>query len=118
MRNFCAVVGCGNRANREKTKSFYRLSAIVTGKGEALRELTERRRRAWLIAINRKDIRESNLKYTRVYSDHFISGKPSDVNESGLGSHPKYGLLARLPVRSTGSGVSDVCLGLCAIEVA
>ena len=81
MVNFCAVVGCGNRANREKTRSFYRLPAIVTGKGEALRELTERRRRAWLVAINRKDIKESNLQYTRVCSDHFISGKPSDVDD-------------------------------------
>ena len=81
MVNFCAVVGCGNRANGDKTKSFYRLPAIVTGKGEALRELTERRRRAWLDAINRKDIREGNLKYTRVCSDTFISGNPSDVND-------------------------------------
>lgn len=55
-------------------KSFFRLPAIVRVKGEEVRKLTERRRRAWISAINRKDLKESNLKYARVCSDHFISG--------------------------------------------
>ena len=28
MVNFCAIVGCANRAGRDKDKSFYRLPAI------------------------------------------------------------------------------------------
>ena len=33
MVNFCAVIGCGNRWNRDKGKSFYRLPSIITSQG-------------------------------------------------------------------------------------
>ncbi|KAL5011107.1 hypothetical protein ScPMuIL_013412 [Solemya velum] len=41
-------------------------------------ELSKNRREKWLTRISR-DIKASNLAYTRVCSDHFISGKPCSL---------------------------------------
>lgn len=82
MVNFCAVVGCANRADRNKDKSFYRLPAIITHQGEKTKELSESRRRGWLAAIRRQDIKPGNYPHIRVCSDHFISGKPADMYNS------------------------------------
>ena len=73
MVNFCAVFGCGSRGDRDK-KSFFRLPAVITHQGNDTMELSKRRREKWLARISR-DIKESNLAYTRVCADHFISGK-------------------------------------------
>lgn len=73
MVNFCGVFGCGNRGDRDK-KSFYRLPAVITSQGEKTFELSQKRRDTWLAHISR-DIKESNLPYTRVCSDHFVTGK-------------------------------------------
>ena len=54
MVNFCAVVGCSSRSNRDKEKSFYRLPAVITNQGKQTQELSERIRRSWLAAIRRK----------------------------------------------------------------
>ena len=59
MVNFCAIVGCSNRADRDKSNSF----------GE------------WLARIKREDLPPENYPYTRVCSDHFVSGKPSQLYE-------------------------------------
>ena len=34
MVNFCAVFNCGNRASREKEKSYFRFPGIVSNNGE------------------------------------------------------------------------------------
>ncbi|KAL3883598.1 hypothetical protein ACJMK2_029923 [Sinanodonta woodiana] len=61
MVNFCAVFGCENRADQQTL------------------QLSEERRRMWLSKIGRSDIKISNFPYTRVCSDHFVSGKPADL---------------------------------------
>ena len=82
MVNFCAVLRCGNRGDRDKDKSFYRLPSIVTHQGSQTKELCEKRRTSWLAAINRQDIKPANFPYTRVCSDHFISGKPAGLYDT------------------------------------
>lgn len=82
MVNFCAVVGCGNRADRNKDKSFYRLPAIITHQGEKTKEMSENRRRGWIAALRRQDIKPENYHHIRICSDHFISGKPADLYNS------------------------------------
>ena len=80
--NFCAVSDCSNRADKNKEKSFYRLPAIITHQGAETETLSTRRRREWLAAIRRKDIKKQNYQYTRVCSDHFITGSPSSLYDS------------------------------------
>ena len=82
MVNFCAVVGCSSRSNRDKEKSFYRLPAVITNQGKQTQELSERRRRSWLAAIRRKDIKSESYAYMRVCSEHFVSGKPSKLYDA------------------------------------
>ena len=82
MMNFCAVVGCGNRSNREKEKSFYRLPAVITAQGKETEQLSDKRRQSWLAAIRRKDIKVSSYAYIRVCSDHFVCGKPCPLYET------------------------------------
>ncbi|XP_038044401.1 uncharacterized protein LOC119719148 [Patiria miniata] len=80
MVNFCAIIGCSNRGDRDK-KSFFRLPAVLTREGAATLELSQSRRAKWLSQIAR-DIKESNLPYVRVCSDHFTSGKPSALYDN------------------------------------
>ena len=77
MVNYCACIGCCNRGDKNKDKSFYRLPSVVTHQGTQTRQLSEERQRRWLAAIRRSDINPSNFKHTRVCSDHFLSGRPS-----------------------------------------
>ena len=81
MVNFCAVVGCCNinRGDRNNDKSFYRLPTIIRHQGRDTEIISKRRQHEWLRAIQRKDIKTDNYPYTRVCSDHFISGKPSSL---------------------------------------
>ncbi|XP_033957739.2 grainyhead-like protein 2 homolog [Pseudochaenichthys georgianus] len=81
MVNFCAIVGCGNRGDRNRgPKSFYRLPAvIITHQGEATHELSKRRQEKLLNRIGREDLKPSNHNYTRVCGDHFTS---ADYKES------------------------------------
>ena len=75
--NFCAVVGCGNRANHDRDIRFVCSPAIVMVKGENFQKLTEWRRGAWITASNRKDLKQISLKYTCICFDHFVSVKSS-----------------------------------------
>ena len=79
MVNFCAVVGCGNRSDREKEISFYRLPAVIFHQGEKTRELSQKRRDVWLTRIHREDLGREKYPYTRVCSLHFISGNLSTL---------------------------------------
>ena len=66
------VVGCHKRGGREKV-SFYRIpSATDPRESKDSLELLCRRRVLWINRIGRKDWNPS--KYSRVCSDHFISG--------------------------------------------
>ena len=87
MVNFCAVVGCGKRGDRDKGTIFFRLPTVIKHQGEQTRLLSERRRREWLAAIRRQDIKPGNYPYTRVCSEHFVSGQPSKLYES---THPDW----------------------------
>ena len=42
MVNFCAVVGCGMRSDRDKGVSFYRLPAEITHQGDMTQELKQK----------------------------------------------------------------------------
>jgi hypothetical protein len=77
MVNFCSVIGCGKRSNRDSGISFYRLPAIITHQGDKTKELSEKRRRLWLARIHRGDFKPSD--HTRVCSTHFVTGKPSQL---------------------------------------
>ena len=74
MVNFCAVVGCSNRSDREKEISFYRLPAVIAHQGDKTRELSQKRRDLWLARIHREDLGPEKYPFTRVCSIHFISG--------------------------------------------
>ena len=82
MVNFCAMIGCGNRGDRDKDKRFYRLPAVVNHQGEQTRELSQKRRDTWVARIRRQDIKPKNYPYTRVCSDHFVSGMPSSLYDT------------------------------------
>ena len=75
MVNFCAVFNCGNRASTEKEKSYFRFPEIVSNNGEEGLTLSKKRRDKWLACISREDLTEIKLRYTRICSDHFVSGK-------------------------------------------
>ncbi|XP_014674302.1 PREDICTED: uncharacterized protein LOC106814506 [Priapulus caudatus] len=72
----CGVVNCRNRYPK-KAHSFFRLPIVITKQGEVTKEMSDRRRRCWLAAINRTGMSETVIRNLRVCSAHFISGKPS-----------------------------------------
>ncbi|XP_063056368.1 uncharacterized protein LOC134450456 [Engraulis encrasicolus] len=76
MPQFCAVLGCSSRSNREKGKGYYRLPKVITHKGEKWKKLTEQRRKKW-IANLRLQTRRAESANTRVCGDHFVNGCPS-----------------------------------------
>ena len=73
MVHSCCVVGCSNRQGKDSALSFYRISKIVDTQGVQTKELSAKRRSAWLVRIRRKDWIPSDG--TRVCSAHFISGR-------------------------------------------
>ncbi|KAL5021355.1 hypothetical protein ScPMuIL_000510 [Solemya velum] len=81
MVNFCAMMVCSNRSDRDK-KSFFRLPTIITSQGEQTKQLSEKRQQAWLTAISQKDLTEKSYPHTRVCQDHFISGHASKLYDT------------------------------------
>lgn len=74
MPNFCAVVGCGSRGDRD-SNSFFRIPAFPTrGTPEFMKLKTERREK-WILALKRTDLTETKLKYATICDKHFITGK-------------------------------------------
>ena len=73
MVNFCAIIGYGNRSDRDKEVSFYRLPAPITHQGKKTEELSEKRRALWISRIHRANFMPSG--HTRVCSRHFVGGK-------------------------------------------
>lgn len=76
MVNYCRVLGCHNRSDREKNLHFYRLPKIILNQGEEHKQLSEERRRLWLARLN-QNLMGKNLDNIRVCSAHFIKGKVS-----------------------------------------
>ena len=74
MVNVCAIVGCSNRSDREKGRSYFHLPKITQKQDGKGRILSKRRRERWVNAISRSDL-NLGTHYTPVCSDHFISGK-------------------------------------------
>ena len=76
MVNFCAVIGCSNRAGCGEKKSFYRIPSVLTSQAiKKTRELSAQRQRTWIAAMRRDDLKTEKLGQYRVCSDHFLSGK-------------------------------------------
>lgn len=75
MPVFCCVVGCSSRMGRDDVR-FFRLPHARNFKhATVINKLTKERRENWLAAIKRADWTDTKLKYARVCSKHFISGK-------------------------------------------
>ena len=77
MVNFCAVVGCANKAKKGDGRSFFRLPAVVTHLCSEDYELSKRRRDAWIARIRREDLKPESYRNVRVCSNHFVTGKPA-----------------------------------------
>ena len=59
----------------KKEKSYFRFPGIVSNNGEKGLTLPRKRTDKWLACISREDLTEDKLRYTRICSDHFVSGK-------------------------------------------
>ena len=73
-KSLCAVFNCGNHASRETEKSYFCFLGIVSNNAEGL-VLSKARRDKWLACNSREDLTKDKLRYTRICSDHFVSGK-------------------------------------------
>ena len=90
----CAMIGCGNRSQRDKEKSYYRLPSVISLQGSKTYDLSKKRREEWLARIKREDIKKDQFGNIRVCSDHFISGAPAklyDVNNPDWAPSLKLG---------------------------
>ncbi|KAJ8973109.1 hypothetical protein NQ317_006335, partial [Molorchus minor] len=79
--SFCMVVDCGSVYLRDVGIHFYRIPAETDNKGKR-QELNVRRRQLWIAALRRDDLTETKLKYGRICSKHFISGKPAHIKDT------------------------------------
>ena len=70
MVNFCVVLGCSNRSNREKDKEYYRFPAIVSRSKPKKQALSVKRRVTWLASIRREDLAADATEFYRVCGDH------------------------------------------------
>ena len=75
MVNYCRVLGCHNRSDRETQLQYYRLPKVIKNQGEECERLSDKRRRLSLwIAGLQQNFSGKNLENIRVCSAHFISG--------------------------------------------
>uniref|UniRef100_UPI00358E3B3F uncharacterized protein n=1 Tax=Myxine glutinosa TaxID=7769 RepID=UPI00358E3B3F len=79
MLNFCCVVGCSNRSNRDKDVSFYCIPTVLEHQGDHAAKLSKERRERWLSNIKRKGYEPA--KSSRVCSEHFVRGKPAYLHD-------------------------------------
>ena len=77
----CAMVGCGNRSDRDKEKRFFRLPTVIDHQGELTLSISKQRQSLWLSRIKRQDLEPSRYRNVRVCSDHFVSGEPVKLYE-------------------------------------
>ena len=72
----CSVFGCTNRGNTNsegKKISYHRFPEVIESQGEKTRELSSKRRLAWIASLKRKGREPS--EYSRVCSEHFVGSK-------------------------------------------
>ncbi|XP_065182614.1 uncharacterized protein LOC135813447 [Sycon ciliatum] len=74
----CSIARCTKRTGRDKIKRFS-LPNVNSKTKSADIELVKERRRLWIAAIARADLVGKTLDDARVCSDHFISGRPSEL---------------------------------------
>jgi hypothetical protein len=86
MPSFCGVIGCANNAMRNYDKSYHKIPSERDERGRIQKQRSERRQ-AWIQALHRKDLTDVKLKYLKICSDHFISGKPASPGDV---THPDY----------------------------
>jgi len=73
----CVTVGCSSRSGHDKGVSFFRIPTVVTARGSAEKELTQKCRDGYLAAISREYLTDKILKNDWICSKHFVSGKPA-----------------------------------------
>ncbi|KAJ8976276.1 hypothetical protein NQ317_001915 [Molorchus minor] len=77
----CIVMGCGNRGGRDQV-SFFCVPDVVNSKYQPhLNYLSRKRRQRWITALRRINLTPSILRNQRVCSKHFITGKPSKLED-------------------------------------
>ncbi|XP_015777816.1 PREDICTED: uncharacterized protein LOC107355746 [Acropora digitifera] len=81
MVNFCVVLGCSNRSNREKDNGYYRIPPILSRSKPKKQALSVERRATWLALSRRRDLAADTTEFYRVCGDHFISGEPSSISD-------------------------------------
>jgi len=69
-----SIVGCSNRSGRDKV-TFHRLPVVVKHQGPQMLEITSERRKAWLAAISREDLKGKRLDKVFICSHHFVNSK-------------------------------------------
>lgn len=74
------MFGCSHRTERDRIP-FYRIPAVKCNSSSEIKNLLSKRRYLWIQRINRKDFTEFKANYSRVCSDHFVSGKPCDIKD-------------------------------------
>ena len=72
MVHTCVVHGCRSRSDDPVMRKFFTIPAVRVTEGDRTKELSKQRRMLWIARIYRKDFEPS--KYSKVCSDHFISG--------------------------------------------
>ena len=72
MVHTCVVHGCRSRSDDPVKRKFFTIPAVRVTEGDRTKELNKQRRMLWIARIYRKDFEPS--KYSKVCSDHFISG--------------------------------------------
>ncbi|KAL5245827.1 hypothetical protein ACI65C_013235 [Semiaphis heraclei] len=80
MPTLCAVFACGNKT-LDKSLSFYRFPKVKVNAASDLNTQILKQRTAWLNALHRTDVQDSQLKNMRICSVHFKSGKPANYND-------------------------------------
>ncbi|KAL4126438.1 hypothetical protein QTP88_010660 [Uroleucon formosanum] len=86
MPTICAVFGCVNKT-LDKSLSFYRFPKVKVNAASDLRTQILKQRTAWLNALHRIDVHDSQLKNMRICSVLFKSGKPANYNDD---KNPDY----------------------------
>ncbi|KAK4886985.1 hypothetical protein RN001_003256 [Aquatica leii] len=78
---------------RDWKKKYFALPSENDNRGRVIEERV-RRRQAWLQSLHRCDLTASKIKYMKICSDHFLSGKPAplgNVNNPDYVPHLKMG---------------------------
>ena len=67
----CAMVACGNKSIRNKSKFYYRLPKVLTHQESKTYELSKSRRDEWLARIRKEDITPRQYSDIRVFRSFF-----------------------------------------------